>query len=98
MTILTTFMPAYTRGVSVSPAAASARTQTGVGSKTVCLSNTGLNICYVRCGDSSVVATSADYPVMPGSQVTIAKFTDHDYVSYISASGTTLHIIPGEGF
>lgn len=98
MTIIATFAPSYTKGVSVSPAAPSASTQVGAGSKTICLTNTGANICYVRIGVSGVAATTADYPVLSGSQVTISKNMDDTHVAYISASGTTLHIIPGEGF
>lgn len=96
--MLQTFNPAYTKGVTVSPAAASARTLIGGGQGVVCLTNTGSNICYVRTGDSGVVATATDYPVLAGAQVTITKTIDHNYIAYISASGTTLHVIPGEGF
>ena len=98
MTIIATFAPTYTKGVAVSPAASSASTQVGEGSKTICLTNTGTGICYVRTGVSGVAATTADYPVLAGSQVTISKPQDHTHVAYISAAGTTLHIIPGEGF
>ena len=98
MTILTTFAPAYTQGVTVSPAASSASSQVGSNSKTICLTNTGSNLVYVRCGTSTVAATEADYPVLPSTQVTISKQMDDTHVAYISPSGTTLHIIAGEGF
>lgn len=91
------FNPAYTQGVSVSPAAAAASSTIGKGSKALCLTNTGVNVCYVRTGPSGVAATAADYPILGGAQVIITKDEQHDTASYISPLGTTLHIIPGEG-
>lgn len=98
MTVLASFNPSYTEGQVVTPAAASANIQIGFGKKTMCLTNLGANVCYVRCGLSGVVATTADYPVPVGAQVTITKNQDHTHLAHISASGTTLHAIPGEGF
>jgi hypothetical protein len=96
--MLQTFNPAYTKGVVVSPGAASARTLIGAGQGALLLTNTGSNICYVRAGGAAVVATTADVPVLPNSQVSITKTIDDAYVAYISASGTTLQVLPGEGF
>lgn len=98
MTINAPFCPAYTQGKTVSPAAAAASTTIGKGAKNLCLTNTGSNICYVRTGVSDIEATAADYPVPGGAQVVISKDEQHDTLSYISASGTTLHAIPGEGW
>lgn len=98
MTVVVTFAPAYTQGQTVSPAAASASVAIGRGAKTICLTNTGSAICYVRTGVSGVAATTADYAVPVGYQVTISKPQDHTHLAYISAAGTTLHAIPGEGF
>ena len=97
MSINTAFNPAYGKGVVVAPAASSASSEVGVGSKTVVLSNLGSNVCYVRTGGSTVAATTADYPVLAGQQVALGKFQDDTHVAYISASGTDLHIICGEG-
>ena len=97
MAINTAFNPAWGTGVSVSPAATSASSEMGTGSKTIVVTNTGAAICYVRCGDSTVAATTADYPVLAGQQVALGKFQDDTHVAYISASGTDLHIICGEG-
>jgi hypothetical protein len=98
MTIKTPLAPSYTQGQTVTPAAAAASITIGKGSKSLCLTNTGSNVCYVRVGPSGIEATTADYPVIAGIQTVISKDQDHDTLSYISASGTTLHAIPGEGF
>ena len=97
MAIDTTFNPAYGRGVVVTPAASSARTALGRGSKSIVVTNSGAGLCYVATGDSSVTASDADYPVLPSQQVSLGKFQDDTHVAYISADGTTLHIIAGEG-
>lgn len=99
MTVKAPFAPAYTQGQTVSPAAAAASITIGKGAKSLCLTNTGSNVCYVRTGVSDIEATTADYLVPAGGiQTVISKPQDHDTLSYISASGTTLHAIPGEGF
>jgi hypothetical protein len=92
-----TFNPAYGRGVTVSPIATSARSEVGKGSKSLVVSNLGPDECYVRTGDSSVTATTADYVVLPYQQVSLTKFQDDTHIAYLSTTGTTLHIIPGEG-
>lgn len=97
MAINTSFNPAYGRGVVVSPGATTASSEIGVGSKSIVLTNLGDNVCYVRSGSSAVTATTADYPVLSGQQVSLGKFQDDTHVAYISADGTSLHIIAGEG-
>lgn len=92
------FAPAYGAGITVSPAVASAVSAVGLGNKTLVLTNTGANICYVRVGVAGAVATAADMPIPAGAQVCLSKFQDSTHVAYISAAGTTLNIIPGEGY
>lgn len=95
-------MPSYGQGVVVTPAAASAtQSNFGKGAKQVVLTNSGANICHVQTFnsvDGAIVATTADFPVLPNAQVTITKDEAHDSIAYISAVGTTLHMIPAEGF
>jgi hypothetical protein len=98
MSALQPFNPAYTSGQSVAPAAAAASININAVSKQVCLTNTGANICYVRCSDVAISATAADFPVLPNSQAIITKADGHSILSYISAAGTTLHVITGEGW
>ena len=99
MTVLATFNPSYGTGQIVSPGATSAAVSIGAGEKTVCLTNLADVICYVRVGGSAVVATTADYPVPPGGQVTITKGQDSNYLAHIApAGGGSLHVMTGEGF
>jgi hypothetical protein len=44
-----------------------------------------------------VTATTADYIVMPNSQVSLGKFQDDDKIALISPSGTTVNFICGAG-
>jgi len=92
------FTPAYGRGVTVTPAAASASVTIGGNSQTLCLTNLGANVCYIRMSDVAVSATHSDYPIPGGAQVTITKPREYGLLTHVSAAGTTLHIIPGEGF
>lgn len=98
MAILAPFQPRFGAGIVVSPAAASANSQIGQGNKQLILTNIGAYICYVTIGYSGLIASTAGYPVLPGAQVTVSKDEDMTHIAYISATGTTLHIIPGEGW
>lgn len=99
MTVLATFNPSYGSGQAVAPGAASARVQLGSGQKTVCITSLNAVQCYVRVGDSSVTASSADYPIPANGQVTITKGQDSYYIAFIApAGGGSLHIMTGEGF
>ena len=93
-----TFAPAYTQGQTISVTSTSAPITIGRGSASLVLTNLGTTACYVRVSTGTVAATTADYPVLGGSQVSINKDGDMNTVSAITASGTTsLHVIPGEG-
>lgn len=78
--------------------AATVRAQT----KSIHIENTGTtNPVYVRTGriaNGTVTATTADFRVSPGTVEVITKPQDDDRLAYISASGTTLEIIEGEGW
>lgn len=92
------FYPRYGTGsiesVTDSSASETIETQT----ESLCLTNLGATVCYVRTGVSSATATTADYPVPGYAQVVIRINPDHDTVAYITASGTTsLHIMVGSG-
>lgn len=98
MTIKAPVQPAYGSGQTVTPAAAAATANLTPGSKQLILTNLGANPAYVRCGQNVASATTADYPVPAGAQVVITKAQDDNQLSHISASGTTLHIMNGEGW
>lgn len=98
MSIFAPFNPAYTSGQTKTSAALAASFSVAAGTNQVCITNTGSNIAYVRIGVGSFSATTADYPVPSGAQVVLTKAQDDTVVSHISASGTTLHFICGNGF
>ena len=100
MTSRVPFMPSFTQGQTVTPAAAAAAVTIRAEDDQVCLTNLGANVCYVRLTDSSSTAnaSTADYPVPPGAQVVITKGETISRLSHISAAGTTLHIITGNGW
>lgn len=92
------FQPTYGKGQVVTPAAGSANITIGKGNKNLALTNLGAAVCYVRVGTGAQTATTADYPIPPGGQVVIRKAEDDDSLAHISATGTTLSVIPGEGW
>lgn len=99
MAMLETFNPGYGSGQIVSPDVASAAVAIGSGQKTLCITSLNAVQCYVRVGASGVTASTADYPIPAGGQVTITKNQDADYVAFIApAGGGSLHIMTGEGF
>lgn len=94
------FSPAFGSGSVVTPSGTSAQISLGKNNtQTVCLTNLGGNVCYVRLGESgTVTATTSDYPVPPNSQVVITKSVDQVTLAHISAAGTTLHVMTGSGY
>jgi len=96
----TSFHPKYGSGQTVSPAvsAVSVSIDPDKNSTSVCLTNLGSNVCYIRIGTGTIEATTADYPIPAGQQIAVSKAGGDNVLSHISADGTTLHIIPGEGF
>lgn len=100
MTARQPIAPAYGTGQAVAPAAASAVATLTPGSNQLVLTNLGAAVCYVRVANAGdvPVATSNDYPIPAGAQVVITKGQRQDALAHISAAGTTLHIMNGEGF
>lgn len=99
MTVHARFAPAYTKGITVAPGAASAQSTIGLGSKTICFTNLSAVLTYVRISFGDSTASAADYPILPNAQRWVSKDQDADTVSYIApAGGGSLHIMPGEGF
>jgi hypothetical protein len=98
MSVLAPFNPAYTKGQTVNAAAVAASVAVLASAKQLTITNLGNNIAYVRTGTGTIAATAADMPILPGTQVSLTKGENQETVSYISAAGTSLHIIPGEGW
>ncbi len=92
------FNPAYGSGQVVTPAAAAAAvTNLNSDDSQVVVTNLGSNVCYVRVAAAGNAST-ADYPLPSGAQVALTKGVGQTRLSHISASGTTLHIMTGNGF
>ncbi len=91
------FQGVYGENQSVSAGASSASVSIRSVSQSTRLVNSGSNICYVRIGAGSQVATTSDTPVLSGESLIVRKADGDDTVAYISALGTTLDIQPGEG-
>lgn len=91
------FAPNYGSNIVATPAASSASVNISPNDNCVRLVNTGSNVCYVRLGNGSATATTADLPVRAGSEVIIRKPLGYNKLAHISASGTTLNIQTGNG-
>lgn len=90
------FRPHYGSNQVVTPAAASAAIAIDRHDQSVRLANSGANICYVRISDTGD-ATTADMPVRTGESVIVRKADGQIRLSHISAAGTTLNVMTGEG-
>lgn len=101
-------MPTYGSNVVLTAAATSAQSTLGPGAAAnanLRVVNTGAAKGYFRtynAADAVVtpalgVATTADVPVTAGLATTITKPKTHDSIAYISATGTTLEAMGGEG-
>lgn len=98
MAIKYAFNPAYGTGQNLTAGAASASVQVPAGPKSIRIVNTGTtNPAYVRIGSGAQTASTADLLIMPNTIEVFTKDMDHTTVAYISASGTTLNMILGEG-
>jgi hypothetical protein len=91
------FTPFYGSGVTVSAGATSASANLPVECEQVVMTNLGANVAYVDFSTNGQAATTAGYVVPAGAQVTISISRGVTSFRHISASGTTLHVICGEG-
>lgn len=94
------FQPSYGNGITVAPSGTSASsTSVGDGAENVVITNLSSNvISYVRIGEGAQTATTADYPVLPSTQVSLSKARYESTIAYITGGSTgSLHIIAGRG-
>jgi hypothetical protein len=95
------FSPHYGTNQLLTPAAGALVANLDPNDKNVRLANTGTNPAYIRIYSSTgaaEVATTADYLVPGGLVTTITKAMGQDRMSYISALGTTMQCMTGEGW
>ncbi|MES3022745.1 MAG: hypothetical protein V4857_14290 [Pseudomonadota bacterium] len=102
MTFKQPFMPKYGSNQVLTAGAAALIASIDAENKQLRVVNTGAGKGYFRTYDSTAlpapVATVADCPVPAGMATTVTKPSNHDRLSYISAAGTTLEVMTGEGF
>jgi hypothetical protein len=100
MAVQAAFNPSYGTGVTVAPGVASASSNVGFGSKALVITNLSPTVVsYVRVAEGETTATTADYPVLPNSQIVLSKAWADATVAYIApAGGGSLHIMGGEGY
>ena len=95
------FTPSYGRGIANTTSTSTSRNEvdSNANRQSVTVTNTGTVVVFVKTGDSSVVATAADFPVLGGTQVAISKDARDTHIAMIATSGTPLvYAIAGSGF
>ena len=97
MTVHAPFQGNRGENQEVTPAGTSSTVTLTGDNKSVRLVNSGANICHVRVGVAPQTATTTDLPVLSGESIVLQKEGRDNAVAHISASGTTLHVQPGEG-
>lgn len=101
MTIKQPFCPQYGSNQVLAAAAATASSAITADCKQVRIVNTGANKAYFRIynsNDGAQNATVADCPIPAGMATTVTKDMAHNAIAVISAAGTSLEVMTGEGF
>src|ERR1041385_8980313 len=91
------FSPHYGTNQLLTPAAGALVANIDPNDKNVRLANPAYIRIYSSAGTAEV-ATTADYLVPGGLVTTITKAMGQDRMSYVSALGTTLQCMTGEGW
>lgn len=99
MSLKQPFSPDYQSGVTLAPNGAAVASAIGVGKQAV-FTNLGNVTVYVRltASDSAAVASAADCPVLPLTQISLSKGQDDTRVSVYAATLGSIHVIAGDGF
>ena len=72
-------------------------TRSASGFSVMC-TNAGSNLAFIAFGTSTVAATTAGIPVMPGAQIVVEAPAQATYVAAITGSSTTtMYFTPGQG-
>lgn len=82
--------------ISISASTSNARTALGAAlGTTLRIVNSGSVVTFVKFGDSTVTATSADLPLLGNTSVVVAIPTGTTYVAALTASSTaTVYVTP----
>ncbi len=100
MTIKQPLFPQYGSTQVLTSAASSASAAIHFSSKQLRVVNTGAAKAYFRTynsNDGAQSATTADYCLPPNTGAVVSKM-GHNAIAHISATGTTLEVMTGEGF
>lgn len=103
MTAKQPFAPTYGSNQVLTANSSSQTATIGTGNKQIRVVNSGSNKAYFKTynsqgGTVSKTASTTDVCVLAGGAFTGTINADHDKLAYISASGTTLEVMTGEGF
>lgn len=101
MSVIQPFAPRYGSNQVLTANSSSQIATLKTGNKQLRVVNTGAAKGYFRVfkiADGAQSATVADCPVDTGKEKVVTIDQDYDGFSYISATGTTLEVMPGEGF
>ena len=93
-----TFGPSWGNGVIRSTTTASSNIAVK-SSRVICVTNQdSTDAVYIKSGDSTVTATTADYPLPKDGQSTLTRNPADTHVAVIAVANTpNVHIIPGQG-
>lgn len=101
MTVKQPFMPHYGANQVLTAGATPTSVSVPIGGKQLRVVNTGASKGYFRTYNSmaapGTTASAADYPVPAGLGCIVTRI-GHDMISVFSSGGTTLEVMPGEGF
>ena len=97
------FSPTIGTGVQITAVAATSTVgviDVNRAGQQIVVTNLGTDVAYVRTYDSENgvdTATSADYPVLGGTQIVLTKDPRHNSMAILSAGTPIIHIIKGNG-
>lgn len=91
------FSPGSTISVSATSASANAALNTSTAPNVV-VSNSGSKLAYVKFGDAAVAATTADFPVLAGTQAIFSVPNLNTHVAAITVGSDTTTILASKGF
>ena len=100
MSALQPISPKYNSGQTVSVSSTAGVVTIEKNNFNIVVTNLGAKTAYVRVmEDTSTNASTADFPILPNTQVALTK-VDKTKVGYICGGSdtTSLHIITGEGW
>ena len=99
MSVLGPFRPSYKSNQVLNATSSSQSVAINPINKVVHVVNSGANIAYFSCASSNdtTAASTASCPILAGQTLNVEKGDTINQFNYISAAGTTLQVMTGEG-